>query len=252
MNKRLAEQVLLSLVGGVVFLAASCVKENENMFISGTWAQVDDNMMTQHIVSFVSGTYSSFEADKKYLVAEHAIWNCLEKDFECKTSSRYSVSGDMINAAGKSIRANADGETMLLDGKTYIRTDSFKEDYYRAVLFPDNIVECNFNGGNQSVSYTLRNFDSVVPSASCDAEWISDLKCTGNSVLFNVAPSTESREATIVLSYFGMEDKAIIVNQVAQRAISADPAIVYADYSAQSKSIAASVTNGASGLSFSA
>ena len=240
------------LLGMVVSLFSSCVKEEGGMLISGTWAQVDDNMMTHHYVSFLSGNYSSYESEGKYLVAEHAIWNCLEKDFKCSNSSQYSVTGDVIKHKTGSFHASVDGETLVLDGKKYVQIESFKPGFYRQITFDSNTVECNFSGGNLQAAYTLQNFGTSTPTAYCDASWISGIVCSGNSVAFKVAPCTESRETSLVLSYYGASDKTLHIVQKANRTITANPEVVYSDYSKQNKSITVSVTNAAAGKSLEA
>jgi len=255
MKKHFAERLFLALFGLSLLSLPSCVKEECQLLLSGTWAEVDDNMMTQHVVSFSSGMYTTMKAGSKYLTAEGTIWNCLEKDFANKNSSRYEVVDGVViikseGKRGKQISVN--GDEMSFDGGRYIRIESFKEDYYRTIAIPNNQVECNFTGGDQIVNYTLKNFENAAPVATCDAAWINSINCTSNAVTFKVDASTESREGTIILSYYGAEDQVIHVNQKAARVITANPAIVYASYTAQNKSITASVTNGASGINFTA
>ena len=82
-------------------------------------------------------------------------------------------------------------------------------------------VEVEAEGGTQMITYTLVNApEGATVSATCEAEWITDLTIA-SSIIYEVAANEgEAREATIVVSY---EEQSfnVVVKQAAKPASTA-------------------------------
>ena len=71
-----------------------------------------------------------------------------------------------------------------------------------------------YTGGNGTIKFKKSVADDIIPTVTCDAEWIGSIKATESSVNFVVAENTahKSRTATIVLHY-GESEHSVEVNQ---------------------------------------
>ena len=69
--------------------------------------------------------------------------------------------------------------------------------------FDPATLEVNFEGGAQSVAYTIDNaIEGAEVTATCEAAWVSNLAVANGTMTFDVAANEESlRQATIVLTY---------------------------------------------------
>ena len=69
--------------------------------------------------------------------------------------------------------------------------------------FDPATLEVNFEGGAQSVAYTIDNaIEGAEVTATCEAAWVSNLAIANGTMTFDVAANEESlRQAIIVLTY---------------------------------------------------
>ena len=78
-------------------------------------------------------------------------------------------------------------------------------------------VELAYNATSGEIAYTIDNpVDGVNLTASCTAEWISNITVESDKVTFTIPTTnegTEPRTATVTLSYNGAEDKVVTVTQ---------------------------------------
>ncbi len=78
-------------------------------------------------------------------------------------------------------------------------------------------VEMDAIGGRSAVSFITNLDESVVPTASCDAEWVSNVKCSASRISFTVAFNfiTEPRSAVIRVEALGKSYDVVINQQAA-------------------------------------
>ena len=74
-----------------------------------------------------------------------------------------------------------------------------------------------YDATSGSIPYSISNPTSATLSASCDAEWVSDIEVTSNTVTFNTTVNTANTErvANFTLTYTGATDKTVTVTQAA-------------------------------------
>lgn len=77
-------------------------------------------------------------------------------------------------------------------------------------------VEVDAIGGRNAVSFITNIEESVVPTALCDAEWISNIKTSASRISFTVAPNSisEPRSAVVRVEALG-KSYDVVVNQQA-------------------------------------
>lgn len=89
-------------------------------------------------------------------------------------------------------------------------------------------------GGNGTITFTKDINDFVVPTASCDADWITDIVATSNDLTFKVAPNGVAvpRSSVITLVCYNKHHQ-VVVNQEAAKIVfdttSENPAYVGAN-----------------------
>lgn len=78
-------------------------------------------------------------------------------------------------------------------------------------------VELDAIGGRSAVSFITNTEESVVPTAQCDAEWVSNVKCSASRISFTVASNTiaEPRSAVVRVEALGKSYDVVINQQAA-------------------------------------
>lgn len=71
-----------------------------------------------------------------------------------------------------------------------------------------------YTGGSDSIKFEKNVADDVLPTVTCNADWVSSIKTTGSAVEFVVAENSthEARSAAVVLNYGGA-DYSVTINQ---------------------------------------
>ena len=89
-------------------------------------------------------------------------------------------------------------------------------------------VEIEAEGGAQSIDFTIDNpAEGVSLTATCDAEWITNLAVTGGAITFEAAANENNmREAKIVLTYADVTATVAVI----QRPANAEEGFVYSSY----------------------
>ena len=89
-------------------------------------------------------------------------------------------------------------------------------------------VEIEAEGGAQSIDFTIDNpAEGVSLTATCDAEWITNLAVTGGAITFEAAANESNmREAKIVLTYADVTATVAVI----QRPANAEEGFVYSSY----------------------
>lgn len=78
-----------------------------------------------------------------------------------------------------------------------------------------NNVNIAYDATSGSIPYTISNPTSATLSASCTADWVSNIAVTSSAVTFNTTANTANTErtATFTLTYTGATDKTVTVTQ---------------------------------------
>ena len=78
-------------------------------------------------------------------------------------------------------------------------------------------VELDAIGGRSAVSFITNTEESVVPTAKCDAAWVSNVKCSASRISFTVASNTiaEPRSAVVRVEALGKSYDVVINQQAA-------------------------------------
>ena len=89
-------------------------------------------------------------------------------------------------------------------------------------------VEIEAEGGAQSIDFTIDNpAEGVSLTATCDAEWITNLAVTGGAITFEAAANENNmREAKIVLTYADVTATVAVI----QRPANAEEGFIYSSY----------------------
>ena len=90
-------------------------------------------------------------------------------------------------------------------------------------LTSESVMNFAADGGKGTITYSLKNkVDGVEPTATCSADWVSDLK-VGAAVTFAVAANEaeDVREADIVVSYDDQSFK-VTVKQAGVKGVDSD------------------------------
>lgn len=72
------------------------------------------------------------------------------------------------------------------------------------VITSSQSIALGAEGGNGAITYQREERDSVLPTVSCQAEWISNVKANGSEITFEVEPNAvaKSRRATVVINHY--------------------------------------------------
>lgn len=229
---------------------SSCVRENQivcNLPLAGLWAEVDDDMMTDHYISFSAGKFSSYQSDNTFLCAKDTLWHSSEDNFFRHVTSSYSVVDGVLVISGKSHTVDVRESTLIYDGKFYSKFSGFTDRYYRDISI-DKALECNLGGANLSADIHISNSkDGIKPEVESSCSWITNFLVWEDKVSFDVLSSDASREGSIVIRYPGAKEIEVPVSQKADRHISVEPAILYSSYMSQLVTATVDVTNPVAG-----
>lgn len=200
------------LIFATIAILSSCAKEvlEPQQMISGDYALDDGSQVSNTYLHFENGYVIEMVASAKKTFAENYFWGCSKNDFVQKTRSSYTIQNGELITSGKNMGAiSQDGDVMTLGGKKYSVLNGFKVEYYSKIVLASTSGTATYVKQSSSFACTIDNpVQTSTLAIACPADWISNIKFTGEAVTFDIAENTSntSRSTTFTLKYAGARD----------------------------------------------
>lgn len=244
------------LIFATIAILSSCAKEvlEPQQMISGDYALDDGSQVSNTYLHFENGYVIEMVASAKKTFAENYFWGCSKNDFVQKTRSSYTIQNGELITSGKNMGAiSQDGDVMTLGGKKYSVLKGFKVEYYSKIVLASTSGTATYVKQSSSFACTIDNpVQTSTLAIACPADWISNIKFTGEAVTFDIAENTSSsnRLATFTMKYAGARDVTYVLTQNwAASGISLTPSTKEFTYTGGNGSFTYSIENPRDGAS---
>ena len=230
-------------------LSAACVQDlaptEVAVPVAGSWAQVDEDMLTSHYIVFSNGEYRSYTASNKRYVHEGVITHSSSSDFTLDEQSRYSIDLGTLILSRRSCKISIKDDILTLDNNKYVKISGLDPSRFFSISLPEgNAVKQGYAEGAVSIPVMVENESPKYKlSASTTVSWIKNIKHSDGRLSFTIDKTTANRKGTIELSYFDAESVTIDVTQAVDRFIVINTTPINLNYRSQTYSIPYSIEN---------
>lgn len=240
---------LLVLSLAVVLTSCKMEEIQDNISISGYWAQLNSVSQAKSFVRFDKGLFYTYSLPEALTVVDGTVWGYDEDEFKESEVGRcwYSIDGGVLQVhADHNDRAgqvSVSGDKLTWDGVEYVSVKSFREANYSRIQPEKDRISLSYAAESEAIKVKITNpLPNAILKAETSTQWIRNLSYSNELLSFDVTEVQALAEGTITLSYPGAEDVRLVVSRSSAIRIVVDKQYLSYGYKSQSVSLGYRIT----------
>lgn len=240
---------LLVLSLAVVLTSCKMEEIQDNISISGYWAQLNSVSQAKSFVRFDKGLFYTYSLPEALTVVDGTVWGYDEDEFKESEVGRcwYSIDGGVLQVhADHNDRAgqvSVSGDKLTWDGVEYVSVKSFREANYSHIQPEKDRISLSYAAESEAIKVKITNpLPNAILKAETSTQWIRNLSYSNELLSFDVTEVQALAEGTITLSYPGAEDVRLVVSRSSAIRIVVDKQYLSYGYKSQSVSLGYRIT----------
>lgn len=240
---------LLVLSLAVVLTSCKMEEIQDNISVSGYWAQANSVSQAKSFVRFDKGLFYTYSLREALTVVDGTVWGYDEDDFRESEVGRYwySIDGGVLQVyAGQNDKAgqvSVSGDKLTWDGVEYVSVKSFREANYSRIQPEKDRISLSYAAESEAVKVKIINpLPNAILKVETSTQWIRNLSYSNELLSFDVTEVQALAAGTITLSYPGAEDVRLVVSRSAGIRIVVDKQDLSYGYKSQSVSLGYRIT----------
>lgn len=240
---------LLVLSLAVVLTSCKMEEIQDNISISGYWAQLNSVSQAKSFVRFDKGLFYTYSLPEALTVVDGTVWGYDEDEFKESEVGRcwYSIDGGVLQVhADQNDRAgqvSVSGDKLTWDGVEYVSVKSFREANYSRIQPEKDRISLSYAAESEAIKVKITNpLPNAILKAETSTQWIRNLSYSNELLSFDVTEVQALAEGTITLSYPGAEDVRLVVSRSSAIRIVVDKQYLSYGYKSQSVSLGYRIT----------
>lgn len=240
---------LLVLSLAVVLTSCKMEEIQDNISVSGYWAQLNSVSQAKSFVRFDKGLFYTYSLPEALTVVNGTVWGYDEDEFKESEVGRcwYSIDGGVLQVhAGQNDRAgqvSVSGDKLTWDGVEYVSVKSFREANYSSIQPEKDRISLSYAAESEAIKVKITNpLPNAILKAETSTQWIRNLSYSNELLSFDVTEVQALAAGTITLSYPGAEDVRLVVSRSSGIRIVVDKQDLSYGYKSQSVSLGYRIT----------
>lgn len=240
---------LLVLSLAVVLTSCKMAEIQDNISISGYWAQLNSVSQAKSFVRFDKGLFYTYSLPEALTVVNGTVWGYDEDEFKESEVGRcwYSIDGGVLQIhADQNDRAgqvSVSGDKLTWDGVEYVSVKSFREANYSRIQPEKDRISLSYAAESEAIKVKITNpLPNAIMKAETSTQWIRNLSYSNELLSFDVTEVQALAAGTITLSYPGAEDVRLVVSRSSGIRIVVDKQDLSYGYKSQSVSLGYRIT----------
>lgn len=240
---------LLVLSLAVVLTSCKTEEIQDNISISGYWAQLNSVSQAKSFVRFDKGLFYTYSLPEALTVVDGTVWGYDEDEFKESEVGRcwYSIDGGVLQVHAdhndKAGQVSVSGDKLTWDGVEYVSVKSFREANYSRIQPEKDRISLSYAAESEAIKVKITNpLPNAILKAETSTQWIRNLSYSNELLSFDVTEVQALAEGTITLSYPGAEDVRLVVSRSSAIRIVVDKQYLSYGYKSQSVSLGYRIT----------
>lgn len=240
---------LLVLSLAVVLTSCKMAEIQDNISISGYWAQLNSVSQAKSFVRFDKGLFYTYSLPEALTVVNGTVWGYDEDEFKESEVGRcwYSIDGGVLQVhADQNDRAgqvSVNGDKLTWDGVEYVSVKSFREANYSRIQPEKDRISLSYAAESEAIKVKITNpLPNAILKAETSTQWIRNLSYSNELLSFDVTEVQALAAGTITLRYPGAEDVRLVVSRSSGIRIVVDKQDLSYGYKSQSVSLGYRIT----------
>mgnify|MGYP001094885360 FL=1 len=228
---------LLVLSLAVVMTSCKMAEIQDNISISGYWAQLNSVSQAKSFVRFDKGLFYTYSLPEALTVVNGTVWG-YDEDGRCW----YSIDGGVLQIHAdqndRTGQVSVSGDKLTWDGVEYVSVKSFREANYSRIQPEKDRISLSYAAESEAIKVKITN---PLPNET-STQWIRNLLYSNELLSFDVTEVQALAAGTITLSYPGAEDVRLVVSRSSGIRIVVDKQDLSYGYKSQSVSLGYRIT----------
>lgn len=233
----------------VVLTSCKMAEIQDNISISGYWAQLNSVSQAKSFVRFDKGLFYTYSLPEALTVVNGTVWGYDEDEFKESEVGRcwYSIDGGVLQVhADQNDRAgqvSVNGDKLTWDGVEYVSVKSFREANYSRIQPEKDRISLSYAAESEAIKVKITNpLPNAILKAETSTQWIRNLSYSNELLSFDVTEVQALAAGTITLRYPGAEDVRLVVSRSSGIRIVVDKQDLSYGYKSQSVSLGYRIT----------
>lgn len=240
---------LLVLSLAVVLTSCKMAEIQDNISISGYWAQLNSVSQAKSFVRFDKGLFYTYSLPEALTVVNGTVWGYDEDEFKESEVGRcwYSIDGGVLQIHAdqndRTGQVSVSGDKLTWDGVEYVSVKSFREANYSRIQPEKDRISLSYAAESEAIKVKITNpLPNAIMKAETSTQWIRNLSYSNELLSFDVTEVQALAAGTITLSYPGAEDVRLVVSRSSGIRIVVDKQDLSYGYKLQSVSLGYRIT----------
>lgn len=240
---------LLVLSLAVVLTSCKMAEIQDNISISGYWAQLNSVSQAKSFVRFDKGLFYTYSLPEALTVVNGTVWGYDEDEFKESEVGRcwYSIDGGVLQIHAdqndRTGQVSVSGDKLTWDGVEYVSVKSFREANYSRIQPEKDRISLSYAAESEAIKVKITNpLPNATMKAETSTQWIRNLSYSNELLSFDVTEVQALAAGTITLSYPGAEDVRLVVSRSSGIRIVVDKQDLSYGYKSQSVSLGYRIT----------
>lgn len=240
---------LLVLSLAVVLTSCKMAETQDNISISGYWAQLNSVSQAKSFVRFDKGLFYTYSLPEALTVVNGTVWGYDEDEFKESEVGRcwYSIDGGVLQIHAdqndRTGQVSVSGDKLTWDGVEYVSVKSFREANYSRIQPEKDRISLSYAAESEAIKVKITNpLPNAILKAETSTQWIRNLSYSNELLSFDVTEVQALAAGTITLSYPGAEDVRLVVSRSSGIRIVVDKQDLSYGYKSQSVSLGYRIT----------
>lgn len=240
---------LLVLSLAVVLTSCKMAEIQDNISISGYWAQLNSVSQAKSFVRFDKGLFYTYSLPEALTVVNGTVWGYDEDEFKESEVGRcwYSIDGGVLQIHAdqndRTGQVSVSGDKLTWDGVEYVSVKSFREANYSRIQPEKDRISLSYAAESEAIKVKITNpLPNAIMKAETSTQWIRNLSYSNELLSFDVTEVQALAAGTITLSYPGAEDVRLVVSRSSGIRIVVDKQDLSYGYKSQSVSLGYRIT----------
>ncbi len=240
---------LLVLSLAVVLTSCKMAEIQDNISISGYWAQLNSVSQAKSFVRFDKGLFYTYSLPEALTVVNGTVWGYDEDEFKESEVGRcwYSIDGGVLQIHAdqndRTGQVSVSGDKLTWDGVEYVSVKSFREANYSRIQPEKDRISLSYAAESEAIKVKIMNpLPNAIMKAETSTQWIRNLSYSNELLSFDVTEVQALAAGTITLSYPGAEDVRLVVSRSSGIRIVVDKQDLSYGYKSQSVSLGYRIT----------
>ncbi len=240
---------LLVLFLAVVLTSCKMAEIQDNISISGYWAQLNSVSQAKSFVRFDKGLFYTYSLPEALTVVNGTVWGYDEDEFKESEVGRcwYSIDGGVLRIHAdqndRTGQVSVSGDKLTWDGVEYVSVKSFREANYSRIQPEKDRISLSYAAESEAIKVKITNpLPNAIMKAEASTQWIRNLSYSNELLSFDVTEVQALAAGTITLSYPGAEDVRLVVSRSSGIRIVVDKQDLSYGYKSQSVSLGYRIT----------